>query len=618
MGTGFAFRSAAAMAVALVLACGSLPAGRDCSSQADCPADARCTAGMCVADVPPVAVISAPTPLKSNRTLTFHARGSHDPDPGDAVSSYAWDVRAAGVLSPACAPLLGADRGQVELTALFPCAGDFDVSLVVGDDLGLKSAPAVLRAQVELLPDPPQVTAGDDLSTGHRCSGAPLRCSSWDGTSTTVALSAQAMGPLGVGFRYRWTATPPPELQGQPEARAVFLPGPDVRDPQVRLETDGTAIAGRWTFNVVATDSRELSDVARQHVEVGNRPPAVAGGGAVEVPHIYDATGRRFLAAGVTPPVAWSDPDGDPVVSLGYSFVHSGDGAGSFGGLDLGDRASFEVTVPYLQPSDAAFLVGPGPSRRIDLAVADVNGARAGTSFTVTVGNHAPRLALAVPWLAVEHGYDPAGQRYVARASLSEWVDDDGDPLLPSVAGDPLCTEVSEVQGRATVACSMAYPGAPAVDRFAGGHGVTVSMRDPWAAGPSQDSHVEIRNRAPRLLATSAGLTTPCTTSSTCCEPAASHGCSEFDVVVAPAAGMVPLVVDEDGDPLALVLTGDACLSAAPPSQPCAGSGCEIGLALCGGPLRCGAASRAGTLSLVALDGLARTAGSVVVQPQCQ
>jgi hypothetical protein len=91
------------------------------------------------------------------------------------------------------------------------------------------------------------------------------------------------------------------------------------------------------------------------------------------------------------------------------------------------------------------------------------------------------------------------------------------------------------------------------------------------------------------------------------------------DAVVAPSAGSAALLVDDDGDPLAVGLAGDACLSAAaPPAQPCPAAGCEVGLSLCGGPLQCGAFQPAGVLSVTASDGLASVAGTVSVEAACR
>jgi hypothetical protein len=617
----------AASFAAVAGACGSLPAGRNCAVRSDCPPDAHCRAGVCVADRPPVAVITAPASPRSNLLLSFGAHASHDPDPGDAVSAYAWGVRPAGPVDAACEPMMGSARDLAEVTVLFPCGGEFEVSLVVKDSLGLESAPAVRRILVDASTDPPHVVVGADGMRDHHCTGTPLRCTMWDGAGDAFLLSAQASGPLGVTFRYHWSATPPPELAGQPAPRVIFFPGPDAEAPAVQVETDGTAIAGDWRFDVVATDSRGMADAAHQRVRIANRPPVVTGGGTVVVHHAYDPALRRFTAWGTTPPAAWSDPDGDPVTPLGVAFGHSGDGPGAtFGGVDLGDRAQFTIAVPHGATGSPAFLTGPGATRVVDFPVADANGARASARWAVEVDNRLPRLESAVPALAVPHAYDAAGVRYVAQAALSTWVDDDGDPLVPSVSGDARCAEVSAEgrvvgaasRARAVVGCALPYPGVPAVEALAGGHDLMVTMSDPWGAGPAQASHVEIGNRAPRLLATSVMLVASCTPIGACCDDGLALGCRAHEVVMAPSSGEARLVVDDDGDPLALGLPGGSCLSATAPAQPCPAEGCAVALALCGGPLQCGAFAPSGVLGLTASDGLGRLEGSVAVDAACR
>jgi hypothetical protein len=564
-----------------------------------------------------VGVIDAPAPLVSNRPLTFDARRSHDPDPGDRVAGYSWEVAVAGAVPAGCEPLAGG-AGSADFTVLFPCGGEFEVSLVVADELGLESAPTLLRLQVAQSPEPPLVTVGPDLAVDHRCTGLPLRCTSWDGSSSAFALSAEASGPPGVAFQYRWAASPPPELAGLPAPRAVFSPGPDHPSPAVVVETDGTAIAGVWSFRVEATDSRGMVAVGRQQVSVGNRAPVLVGGGMVELPHAYDRAAGIFRASGTTTPASWSDPDGDPVVSLGFSFVHEGDGGSAFQGEDLGDRARVDVAVPYVRPSDAALLIGPGVRRRVDLAVADANGARTATSWTIAVGNRPPRVRTPVTSASADHSFDVAGGRYLARAPLSTWVDDDGDPLFPAVSGSAACGEVSEVLGTAWVTCSTPYSGVPGVQAIARRHDLAIAMRDPWDAAPAQVTSLEVRNRRPRLLATTAGIPAACAPSTRCCEPSGTGSCLEHDVTWGPGEGAVPLVVDDDGDPLDLSLSADAPLGAWAPPQPCPASGCAVGLGLPGGASHCGAFAPAGTLAVLASDGLASASGTVAIASDCR
>jgi hypothetical protein len=337
------------------------------------------------------------------------------------------------------------------------------------------------------------------------------------------------------------------------------------------------------------------------------------------VPHAFDAAAGAFTASGTTPPATWADPDGDPVTPLGFAWVHEGDGGAPFSGADLGDRATFALAVPSARPGDAAHLLGPGVSRRVELTVSDANGARATARWTVEVANRPPRLADPVAAASVDHAFDAATGRYRARAPLSAWVDDDGDPLVLSVAGDAGCGEASLAGGRAWVVCEQAWAGTPDAGSFARPRDLVASVRDPWAAGPAQATRLDIRNRAPRLLAASALLPAACRLSLTCCDDAPGAPCRVPDAVVAPSAGSAALLVDDDGDPLAVGLAGDACLSAAPPpAQPCPAAGCELGLSLCGGPLQCGAFQPAGVLSVTASDGLAAVAGTVSVEAACR
>ena len=611
--TRMGLRRALSTLVALAAGCGALPSPRACSANGDCPSGALCTGGVCVADRPPEADIAVPSPLVSNLPLTFSGSGSTDPDAGDHVASWAWTFAPVG---GACDPQPAASAAE-EPSVVFPCAGSFDVGLVVADTLGVKSAPKVARVAVDPSTDPPQVTAGADVALEHRCTGTPPSCTPWDGQGASVALSASATGPEGVTFSYHWVAQVPAGLASQPP-RVSFLPGPDVASPSVLVETDGTAIAGGYTFTVEATDSRGMVAVARQRVTVGNRPPVVAGGGTFGVAHAFQPATGTFVATGTTPPLAVSDPDGDPVTSLGFAFAHAGDGSASYVGQDLGDRATVTVTVAYRTPSDAALLIGPTVHRRADLTVVDANGASATAGFEVVVENRPPRLAAAVPAAAVDHAYDAAARRYLAVAPLSSYVDDDGDPLSPSVSGDPLCAAISETLGTTFVTCALPYAGVPAVSSFAGTHAFTVSMADPWAAGPAQATALEIRNRPPRLAATQASLPASCTATSACCELEGSR-CNLHDMTWGTGSATLTVAVDDDGDPLDLSLAATpSCLTAAAGPQPCPTSGCPVELSLCALPSACLTAYPSGTLSVAASDGLDFVQGSLAVESVCR
>ncbi len=600
-------------------ACGDLPSPSSCSSESACPSGAWCRSGQCVANAAPVAVIETPATTGTSRPLLFRGGASHDADPGDAIAAWSWKVSPpAGTTG--CEPLPGSGT-TADLTVIFPCAGDHEVSLSVRDSMGLESAVRTVRVRVDLTLDPPQLTAGPDLSVDHRCSGAPLSCTPWDGVSAELALSAIGTAPAGVSFTYRWTVEPPPELAQQPAPRVTFVPSDTVAEPRVRIETAGTAISGRYTFVVAATDSRGMVAVGRQRVDVGNRPPVLSGGGRVLLPHGYDSATRRFIATGETSPATWSDPDGDPVAPLGFTSSRSGDGGNVFDVQGLGDRARITVVVPYTKPSDAGFLIGPGVSRRVELVVADVNGARASTGWDVEVTNRAPRLVTAVPSASVDHTYEAPFQRYTAQAALSSWVDDDGDPLLLAVQGDTTCTDVVERQGTAWVTCSAPFAGRPDVGRLAGQHAFSVTAADPFVPGPAQATRLEIRNRPPRLVAATLTLGMACASvGPTCCTEGIAKGtCLEYDFRFVQTSVLTPVVLDDDGDPLDLSLAASGgCLTAAPPVQPCAGTGCAPVLTMCGDQWACAAWAPAGTLSVSAGDGLAGVTGPVTVDGVCR
>ena len=255
----------------------------------------------------------------------------------------------------------------------------------------------------------------------------------------------------------------------------------------------------------------------------------------------------------------------------------------------------------------------------MELVVSDVNGARGTAGWDVTVSNRLPRLASVVAAASVDHGFEAASQRYVAQAALSSWVDDDGDPLELSAAGDPLCVDVANRQGTAWVTCAAPYPGKPAAFAIAGSRSIQVSARDPFGEGPGQSTTLEIRNRAPRLLAATVALRTACTRSSVCCEiDPVGHACTGYGMGYASVFEAVPLLVDDDGDPLDLAVTasGDCLVAGAPPPS-CPAEGCPIGLSLCG-DLVCGGTRPGGVLALTASDGLGSLATDVPVDAACR
>jgi len=619
--TGLALQGASLVIVVASLAlagCGTLPDPANCSGPASCPTGSWCRSGMCAANTAPTAVIEPPVSARSNTPLRFGATGSRDDDPGDSIGGWSWRASPPPGAS-GCEPIPG-KGASANFDVVFPCAGDHEVSLVVADSLGLASPARSVIVRVELSRDPPVLVTGPDVTVEHRCSGVPLTCGPWDGASPEVMLSARASAPAGVTFTYRWSVELPSELAAQPVPRVTFSPGDTSAEPRVRIETDGTAISGRYTFTVVATDSRGLVTGGSQRVVIGNRPPVVTGGGRVLLPHRFDAAARKFLAGGETPAATWTDPDGDPVTLAGFTSVQSGAGPGVFEVLGVGDRARLSISVPYSSPADGAFLLGPGVSRRAEIVVADVNGAHGTTGWDVEVTNRPPRLVSPVPFASVDHTFEASFQRYAAQAELSTWVDDDGDPLLLAVGGDPACADVLERGGTAWVTCSAPFTGRADLDRIVGIHSLAVSAADPFDQGPVQQTRLEVRNRPPRLVASRIAFPMTCAADpNRCCSGFDKWSCPDSDFDFIATSIPVRVAADDDGDPIDLSISSPPlwCLSIGSVPRPCTEPACIPVLTMCGLTSGCGATTPTGSFTATASDGLATVSGTVNVQGVC-
>jgi len=617
-------RACAAAVAALVSACAAPPHASRCASAADCPADSRCRSGLCVADAPPVARIGLPSALASNLPLHFDALGSYDPDPGDGVTAQAWAVRPVGNVPANCLPVPESGAGPL-LTVVFPCGGDFEIELSVADALGVWSAPLVEQLRVASSPVPPTVATGASLRLDHACSGKPLRCTPLDPAGAeTFALSAEGASPAGTAFTYRWTFKVPPGLAG-PVPRVRFLPDAERPSPTVLLETDGTAIAGRWTFTVEATDARGMVAVGLQAVEVGNRPPAVSGAGpsVLSVPHAFvaGAGGSGSLtASGATPPLSVADPDGDPV-ETGFEAIHSGDGTGAFVLQAGADQAAFSILVVYAGPADGRYLIGPDVLRTIRFTARDPNGGATGAEWEVQVTNRPPRATATVPSLSVPHRFDAVRSAYLASATLASFTDDDGDPLaLDASTGSQVCAGVGREGPAARVECSVPFQGTPAANLLAGLHAVTATVRDPWSSA-SATTGLTIENRAPRLTADAFVLPATCSSGTGCCYyDTRLRQCLAYARKQARSSGSFsPPVVDDDGDPLLLDYAAlDACAAVSPSSAVCAPGACPpVEPTLCGFAQSCTVVSSTGSISVAATDGDLGVVGTVSLAAYC-
>jgi hypothetical protein len=601
----------------LASSCGADPA-RSCAADADCPADAFCHQGTCRADSPPVARIAAPASLTTNLKLVFDGSGSDDADPGDGVASWAWSVAPVG---EGCDPVPATSTGPTFETR-FTCPGQYQVELVVTDGHGMAGQPATLSVTVDQMPDPPTVTAGPPLALGHQCSGNPLLCTTVDaGGQRPFRLVATAASPAPGALTHRWTYAAP--SGADPKARVTFEPGPDDPSPWVLVETDGTAMAGTWTFAVEVVDSRGAVAGATVDVTVDNRPPVIVpDGGPLPVPHAFDPGGPRFVAQGATPVAAISDPDGDPIVGRGFTSTSAGDGGNAFVVQPFPDHATFDIAVAYAKPADAAFLIGDGVTRSIQFTASDVNGGVASATWDVVVTNRPPRILTAVPARSVPHWFDPTSSAYLATAWLSRFVDDDGDPLTPDAStGSALCrAEESMWIGTVGVDCAVPWvSGAPTLPALAITHELTATVRDPWSDASAATS-LTVTNRPPRFTGGPIQITTVCITG-TCCD-GAPPACYVWSQGAASGTSAIATpVVDDDGDPISIGYgsVGSCAQVSSSASYTCPSASCPpVEVSLCGVTPACVRPPPAsGTITLAFTDGVDSGTDSFDVTGTC-
>ncbi|ACG75547.1 conserved hypothetical protein [Anaeromyxobacter sp. K] len=550
---------------------------RACQADDGCGAAARCVAGACVGNAPPVAAIAPAGAPEAFALVELDGGGSADPDaPRDAIVSHAWTISA---VDAPCAPPVVAGTGSLARVR-FGCAGRYAVELVVRDQLGAESAPARLELDVAPYAGTPPVTAGPDVALGHLCQGEPLRCAPDGPVALTATLSAAAaQGPV----RWRWTVEPPAGRALGADRRVTFSPGSDAAAAGAAIETDGGAISGDWVFRVEASDDAGVLGTAATRVSVGNRAPAIAATPPPEAPHTYEPAGPRLVAAGRIP-ISMTDPDGDPLEPRTVTWHHAGDGdAGAFEGDDLGDALTFRVAVPYASPADAAYLTGgAGLERTIVVTVADANGELARAELPVTVGNRPPAVTSAPSsGVGIDHAFDAVARRYRATQEVWRVVDPDGDPIWPTGGtGDAACDRLTLLSDGATIIeCSGAYQDPYDLAAFIGTRTLSPSVADPWTPTALPPVQLSIGTRPP--TATSSTVTQLVTCSrppddTFCCRWSGSI-CVQYPLVIpARTYTVTPQVSDADGDPVEVVFSAGVT----PTHVVCEGGVCERATAI--------------------------------------
>jgi hypothetical protein len=598
----------ASLAAAAVLACSAeSPTPIACDTDASCPATSRCAQRACVADAPPLAHVASIEGVEANDLAVLDGSRSSDPDaPDDAVVSYEWTVK---MLDGPCDPPVVA--GTTALPQVrFACAGRYEVTLVVTDEMSVRSEPASVTVDVAPRSGEPLVTVGADVAVDHRCAGEPLLCQPVTELGGAVALTA-ASGVEGVQFR--WSLSAPEGRAIDATRRVTFEPGPDVAAPLVRIETDGTAISGDWVLRVEARDAAGVVGTAATRVSVGNAPPVVTET-FVSNSHVFDAPSSRFSALGAISVVV-SDPDGDPLEGRSVSGHHLGDGGATFDVTDLGDRIAFAVALPYSQPSDADFLIGgEGLERTIAFAMRDVNGAETSEIWPVVIANRPPELVLPlVGTVSTNHVYDPAAGVYRAAAKLSGWQDPDGDPMIQAdFTGDAVCPSYTlDASGRTAIECSLASGMAAVAGNFVGAHDIQERVRDPWAASPDAAvSTLQILNRPPVVAVDPMTLRATCVETATCCAWEAGYCMDNKWKIFGINGTLANFVVDPDGDPVHVTLAPQGSTKVCLPAE------CTMVISW-GGEQLCTPVAAHATYSISVTDGAASATDSFLVTRTC-
>lgn len=584
--------------------CGAPPSrpGAGCSSDDECRPDARCSSHSCVVNAPPVADFAITGELQASSTITLDGSASRDPDHGDTITSYFWSIDADGASCPP--PEVASTDAVVQVR--FGCAGQFQARLIVLDGKHVESAPATRPLEIQARSGPAMVQAGPDQVVDHVCSGTPLTCR----VASAVQLTATTTTSAPVTFH--WSAQPPPGRELDAHRRVRFIPDASAQNPTVEIETDGTAISGDWQFRIEVKDGVGVLDADITRLSVKNHPPAIRGGPSGAFDHAFNASVQLFTAGG-TFPVEVVDQDGDPVVRQ-VAFHHAGDGGAAFLGADLGTAVRFSVVVPFGAPEDALLLRGAeGLARSIVFTAEDVNGGTANATFSVNIGNRSPAQARGGE-LAAAHSYDPTAHLFLSRPALGQWIDPDGDPLGYGVTADPECpTFAVEADGTVRLQCSRAFTGMASLPGFLRDRQARLEVRDPWT-GSTSSVAFRIGNHAPRVAAPVFEPAVECRFHSAYGPWCQGTGSGLDPANLFPAATLYAPsgVSDPDGDPVEVKPSSGGIGGSCNPGQSCTIT------VLMPESTSCESTPPDMAVPFVATDGVASSAGSVLVDPGCR
>jgi hypothetical protein len=259
--------------------------------------------------------------------------------------------------------------------------------------------------------------------------------------------------------------------------------------------------------------------------------------------------------------------------------------------------------------------------RRIAVEAHDGNGGRASAEVPLTVLNRAPRVAVVRSAATVPHGYDAARRVYSAAATLSDYVDDDGDPLLPGSTFELVpagCSKLSLEGATLRLTCEVPFSTVAALAGLARPHVLDVTVRDPWVHSLRATARLEVTNQPPRVTSSHVSVNTPSKVANVCCFWDEQRDvCGATPILHEPGEASFSGVVDPDGDPLdvSYEATSPALLLSRTSASACTGADCAVGLHLdaAGSLAECVEIPDPGSLRVVASDGASSYALSVKV-----
>lgn len=383
--------------------------GGACQTDAECLDGAKCAEGVCTGGEKPTAAFVAPASAAIEATVTLDGSGSTTAGGSADGLLFKWSV-----VEPTGIELTNPTSAKASFVAKTAHA-TYKVQLVV-TDRGTPSAAVTHDVKVDNSKPAAKLVA--DAAQFPR--------------NATVTLDASGSTDADADpLAYTWTVVKDP-----PDAPGTLTPG---AGGKASLTTG--AVAASYSVTVVVTDG-SLSDTASLTGSIANQPPTIAAGDPQTVDHQCgpDGNSRACTASGslsgavtdgdgtvAAGSIAWKLKSAPPASHATATFTPSGDD---------GAKSAFRLVTATTDPIAGEY--------EFELSAKDNDGALGTGIVKITVGNHAPAIALtgASPRV-VEHTYVATAGEFLVSVPVAPTVTDaDGDdvtvdfqPLAVTLAG---------------------------------------------------------------------------------------------------------------------------------------------------------------------------------------